>query len=445
MTRLAILDDEERMAEVLAMVLRRAGHEVVTHHHPRALLEALDDESYDLLLTDLKMPDIDGLEVLRRVKARFPEMPVVLLTAHGTVSTAVAAMKEGAYDYLEKPVDNDACRAVVARALELTRLSRENRYLRRHVRQELGLHEIVAESDAMKRVLDLVARAARSTATVVVSGESGTGKEVVARAIHVESDRVAEPFLAVNCKAFASGVLESELFGHEKGAFTGAQSARAGVFERAEGGTLFLDEIGEVGDDFQAKLLRVVQEREVQRVGADQAKPFDVRIVSATNRDLQDEVAAGRFREDLYFRLAVIPIHIPPLRDRRKDVLPLARSFFMRLCRDHGRRVAGWTDEVTDWLVSHDWPGNVRELENTLERGVVLCRGDRIELDDLVLPVRRAHEEGPLPLQAHLDRAAKARIEEALEAARGVRVEAAAALGVERTTLYRLMKRYGIG
>ncbi|MEQ9322104.1 MAG: sigma-54 dependent transcriptional regulator, partial [Polyangiaceae bacterium] len=280
MTRLAILDDEERMAEVLAMVLRRAGHEVVTHHHPRALLEALDDESYDLLLTDLKMPDIDGLEVLRRVKARFPEMPVVLLTAHGTVSTAVAAMKEGAYDYLEKPVDNDACRAVVARALELTRLSRENRYLRRHVRQELGLHEIVAESDAMKRVLDLVARAARSTATVVVSGESGTGKEVVARAIHVESDRVAEPFLAVNCKAFASGVLESELFGHEKGAFTGAQSARAGVFERAEGGTLFLDEIGEVGDDFQAKLLRVVQEREVQRVGADQAKPFDVRIVS---------------------------------------------------------------------------------------------------------------------------------------------------------------------
>ena len=332
MTRLAILDDEERMAEVLAMVLRRAGHEVVTHHHPRALLEALDDESYDLLLTDLKMPDIDGLEVLRRVKARFPEMPVVLLTAHGTVSTAVAAMKEGAYDYLEKPVDNDACRAVVARALELTRLSRENRYLRRHVRQELGLHEIVAESDAMKRVLDLVARAARSTATVVVSGESGTGKEVVARAIHVESDRVAEPFLAVNCKAFASGVLESELFGHEKGAFTGAQSARAGVFERAEGGTLFLDEIGEVGDDFQAKLLRVVQEREVQRVGADQAKPFDVRIVSATNRDLQDEVAAGRFREDLYFRLAVIPIHIPPLRDRRKDVLPLARSFFMRLC-----------------------------------------------------------------------------------------------------------------
>ena len=318
MTCIAILDDEERMAEILAMVLRRDGHQVRTFHHPQALLDALANERFDLLLSDLKMPDIDGLEVLRRAKAQHAEMPVVLLTAHGTVDTAVAAMKEGAYDYLQKPIDNEACRAVVARALEHTRLSRENRYLRRQVQQRYGVGDVIAESAAMKRVLDLVERAARSSATVVVSGESGTGKEVIARAIHVESDRVAEPFVAVNCKAFAAGVLESELFGHVKGAFTGAEGGRAGVFERADHGTLFLDEIGEVGDDFQAKLLRVVQEREVQRVGDHRPRSVDVRIVSATNRDLQEEIAAGRFREDLYFRLAVVPIQIPRCASARR-------------------------------------------------------------------------------------------------------------------------------
>jgi DNA-binding NtrC family response regulator len=447
MSRVAIVDDEPRMAEVLAMVLRRDGYDVTTFGAPLDFVEQLQVGQFDLLLTDLKMPGLDGVQVLKRAKATDPDLPVILLTAHATVETAVAAMKQGALDYLNKPIDNGACRAAVARALEMTRLIRENRHLRQEVGRRYGLANIVAESPAMREVLDLAMRAARSTTTALISGESGTGKEVVARAIHVHSERVGGPFVAVNCKAFAAGVLESELFGHEKGAFTGAAGARAGVFERADGGTLLLDEIGEISADFQAKLLRVLQEREVQRVGGDQPRAVDVRILSATNRDLRAEVAAGRFREDLYFRLAVVPIALPPLRDRPEDILPLARSFLERLAREQRRNVIGWTDEVQAWLVAHAWPGNVRELENTLERGVVLARGERIELSDVSLGTTTApmlDDGASLTLQEHLDRAAADRIRRALEEAGGVRVDAARALGVERTTLYRLMKRFGV-
>ena len=443
-TNIAIVDDEARMAEVLSMVLRRKGHHVETFTDPRAFVEALPSRAFDLLLTDLKMPGMNGVEVLTEAKRIAPDMPVILLTAHATVETAVDAMKRGAFDYLCKPIDNETCRSVVARALEMTRLSRENRNLRAQVTSKHGVDNIIAESAAMRDVLDLAMRAARSSTTALISGESGTGKEVVARAIHVHSERVGGPFVAVNCKAFSSGVLESELFGHEKGAFTGADRARAGVFERADGGTLLLDEIGEIGPDYQAKLLRVLQEREVQRVGSDQPRRVDVRILSATNRDLRAEVEAGNFREDLFFRLAVVPIELPPLRQRRDDILPLARAFLRRLAREQRRDVVGWTAEVEAWLLEHDWPGNVRELENTLERGVVLARGDRIELGDVVLGRPSSAPSAALPLQEHLDRAAAARIKQALDEAAGVRVEAARALGVERTTLYRLMKRFNI-
>ena len=306
---------------------------------------------------------------------------------------------------------------------------------------------MVAESARSRELLALIRRVAPSRATVLVQGESGTGKELVARLLHFWSDRVARPFVAVNCKAFAEGVLESELFGHEKGAFTGALAARAGCFERAEGGTLFLDEIGEISPDFQAKLLRVLQESEVLRVGGSAPRRFDVRIVGATNRALRDEVAAGRFREDLFFRLNVIPMQLAPLRERREDVLPLAERFLARFAGDAGRTLR-FGGDATAALLAHRWPGNVRELENAVERGVVLARGTEITPEDLLLedtpPTDAPAAAVDGTLQDCLDRAAAVRIRAALAAAGRNRAAAAQALGIERTTLYRMMKRLGI-
>lgn len=447
--RLMVLDDEQRMVDILAMVLRREGYEVCPFIQSAAALEALRNEPCDLLLTDLKMPGVDGLEVLRQARAIDPELPVILLTAHATVQTAITAMRDGAFDYVEKPFDNDELKTLVRRALDVTRLARENRYLRAELKNRYVLDSVVAESAVMREVFDLVRRAARSRSTVLISGESGTGKELVARAVHYHSDRVGQPFVAVNCKAFAEGILESELFGHEKGAFTGADRAKPSLFERANGGTLFLDEIGEVSGDFQGKLLRVLQERKFQRVGGTEERTVDVRVVAATNRDLRTEVEAGRVREDLYFRLAVIPIHLPPLRERREDILPLARHFLAKWNADLSRKIAGWTAEVEAYLLRHAWPGNVRELENTIERGVVLARGDLIEIDDLLIdpdPENTPSEEGERggSLQTFLNQAAADRIHAVLKEVRGARTEAARRLGVDRTTLYRLMRKYGI-
>jgi DNA-binding NtrC family response regulator len=383
---------------------------------------------------------------MRAVHERRPGLPVILVTAHGSVPAAVAAMREGAFDYLTKPFDNDELRALVGRALELVRLERENRYLRQEVGARYGPETVVAESAASRAVLDLVKRVAPSRAAVLVQGESGTGKELVARLLHYWSDRVGRPFVAVNLKAFADGVVESELFGHEKGAFTGAVAARPGCFERAHGGTLFLDEIGEIGPDVQAKLLRVTQDGEVLPVGGTRPRRIDVRLVTATNRVLRDEVAAGRFREDLYFRLNVIPVQLSPLRERPDDVLPLARHFLARHAADAGRPLT-LSPEAEEALRRHAWAGNVRELENAIERAVVLARDAAITPEDLLLeagsrsPARAA---GGGTLQEALDGAAAARIRAALAAADGERTAAARALGVDRTTLYRLMRRLGL-
>ena len=447
--RITVLDDEPRMVEIIGMVLRREGYEVKAHTEPTQALASLEKDPADLLLTDLRLPGMDGVEVLTRARALDPELPVILMTAHATIPTAIEAMKRGAFDYVEKPFDNTELKALVQRALEVTRLARENRYLRAELVQRHSLETVVTESEAVHGVFELARRAARSRSTVLVTGESGVGKELVARAVHYHSDRVGKPFIAVNCKAFAQGVLESELFGHEKGAFTGAERAKPGLFERADGGTLFLDEIGDVDTDFQAKLLRVLQERRLQRVGGSEEREIDVRLVAATNRDLKSEASQGTFREDLYFRLAVIPIHIPPLRERREDVLPLARHFLTRWNEELGRSVRGWSEAVERYFVEHDWPGNVRELENTLERGVVLARGDTLELDDLLVdPADGANttepSSGPQGLQAFLDAAAAERIRAVLTETGGVRVEAARSLGIDRTTLYRLMRKFGI-
>ena len=435
------------MAAVVAMALERDGYECQQCASAAAALEAVETRGADVVVTDLKMPDMDGIELLRRLRAVRPALPVILLTAHGSVPSAVAAMREGAFDYVAKPFDNDELRALVARALELTRLERENRELRRAVAGRYAPEAIVAESPRSVELLALLRRVAPSRATVLVQGESGTGKELVARLLHYWSDRVAHPFVAVNCKAFAEGVLESELFGHEKGAFTGAAAARAGCFERATGGTLFLDEIGEIGGEFQAKLLRVLQEGEVLRVGGSAPRTVDVRVVCATSRVLRQEVAAGRFREDLFFRLNVIPIQLAPLRERREDILPLARQFLDRQQRETGRALS-FGAEAEAALLAHPWPGNVRELENAVERAVVLARGEEITPEDLLLeqlPETAPAAIGPGgTLQDSLDRAAAARIAAALSAAGGNRIEAARALGIERTTLYRMMKRLGL-
>ncbi len=448
--RIAVLDDEVRLVAILEMVLRRGGYEVEGFSAPESALTALTARRFDLLLTDLKLPGLDGLGVLERLRAVDADIPVVMMTAHATVATAVAALKLGAFDYVEKPFDNDALLAVVARALDHSRLARENRYLRGELASRHGSAAIIAESAAMLRVLDLVRRAAKSDATVLVTGESGTGKELIARAVHVQSDRVGGPFVAVNCKALAPGVLESELFGHERGAFTGAERARVGLFERAEQGTLFLDEIGETSPDFQAKLLRVLQEKRVTRVGGSEERALDFRVVAATNRDLKREIEAGAFREDLYFRLAVIPIQLPPLRERPEDVLALARHFFVRAAADRKPPLEGWSEEVDAFLRRHAWPGNARELENTLERGVALARGPRIELADLLLEAESsqapgaAAQAGEPALADWLDQRAAERIREVLAASGKSRAEAARRLGVDRTTLWRWMQRLGI-
>jgi DNA-binding NtrC family response regulator len=443
--RLLIVDDEERMASVVAMALGRAGYECEACNSGAAALAVLAERGADVVVTDWKMPQMDGIELLRQLHTQQPGLPVILLTAHGSVPSAVAAMREGAFDYVTKPFDNDELRAVVARALEMTRLERENRYLRQEIASRYAPESTVAESPRSKDLLALLKRVAPSRSTVLLQGESGTGKELVARLLHYWSERVGQPFVAVNCKAFAEGVLESELFGHEKGAFTGATAARAGCFERAAGGTLFLDEIGETSADFQAKLLRVLQDGEVLRVGAIQTRTVDVRLVAATNRLLRDQIAAGRFREDLFFRLNVIPIHLAPLRERREDILPLARHFLDRHAAEAGRRLQ-LTAEAEQVLLGHAWPGNVRELENAIERAVVLAHSEAITPEDLLLEqgLAGAAASGDVTLQETLDRAAAARIRAALESAKGQRAEAARILGIERTTLYRMMKRLGL-
>ena len=444
--RLLIVDDETRMAEAIAMALSRSGYDCETCASGEQALAAFEQGGADLVVTDRRMPGIDGLELMRRLLEHQPGLPVILVTAYGDVRSAVAAMREGAFDYLVKPFDHAELRNLVGRALELTRLQRENRWLRREVgaRHADG---VIAESSAMQAALDLADRAARSKAPVLIQGASGTGKEVIARRLHQASDRAEGPFVAVNCKAFAEGVLESELFGHEKGAFTGAQRARPGCFERADGGTLLLDEIGEVDSGFQAKILRVLQEGEVQRVGAVDPRPIDVRIVTATHRDLKREIQAGRFREDLFFRLAVIPIHLAPLCERRADVLPLARHFLARHAAEGGRMLTlGAETEAA--LLDHPWPGNVRELENAIERAVVLARSGRIEPEDLLLDATgpAASDQPPAvsSLQEALDQATVRSVRAALEEVGGRRADAAKILGVDRTTLYRLMKRYAL-
>jgi len=454
METILIVDDEKNYLLVLSAVLEEEGYEVLTAVSGAEALEVLASSEPDLVLTDMKMPGMDGIELLERIKARDPDLPVIMMTAHGTVDKAVEAMQKGAYTYLLKPFDNERLILYVRKAISLFQVIQENRRLRRAMQSQYRFGQLIGKSRSMQAVFDTVEKVAPSGATVLIEGESGTGKELVAKAIHFNSPRRDKPFVAVSCSALAETLLESELFGHEKGAFTGAVATRKGRFELAHGGTLFLDEIGELSAGLQVKLLRVLQERSFERVGGTRPITVDIRLIAATNRNLKEEVARGRFREDLFFRLNVVHIVLPPLRERREDIRLLVNHFLEKYAaeRKSGVPVKGLSPEVERLFYEYDWPGNVRELENVVERVMVLCPREIVTPADLPAPFLPKPvsllEDLKIPENARLyetlEAVEKAMIERALRLCHNVQAHAAELLGITRSGLNQKIRRYGL-
>jgi two-component system response regulator AtoC len=401
--RVLIADDELNMRRVLEAILRREGYDVITAANG---VEALQGMSRDVhtVITDLKMPGLDGMALLKKLSVDYPDVPVVMITAHGSVENAVEAVKLGAFDYLEKPFEQEQIRQVVAKAMSTYSLARRD--ARPEEPSGRGRFRLVGQSPAIKQIYAVVEKVARTPSTVLITGESGTGKELIARALHENSSRHAGPFIKINCAAIPKTLMESELFGYDKGAFTGAVGAKPGRFELAHGGTLFLDEIGEIPVEMQVKLLRVLQESEFERVGGIKTIKVDVRLVTATNRDLLEEIAAGAFREDLFYRLNVVPIHIPPLRDRREDIPLLAEHFIAKFNDRLNKEIASIAPDAVARLVAYHWPGNIRELENLMERTMLFCEGPEIRLSDL--PPEISNLAGALLPAAAIDDAARA-------------------------------------
>src|SRR6516165_3332007 len=389
--RVLIIDDEVPHAEAVAESLERVGYACVMAHSGLKGAKKLDDEEFDVILTDLRMEDMDGLAILRKAKQVLPDAEVVVITGYGDVKTAVEAIKQGAANYLTKPVDLAELRAIVAKAAERLRLSQANRELKQRLDEKFGFEGVIGNSPKMHEVLAKLKDIAPTSATVLIQGETGTGKELVAKAIHNNSPRKSKPFLAMNCTALNESLLEDELFGHEPGAFTGADRLRKGRFEYAHGGTLFLDEVGDMPPALQAKLLRVLENQEVFRIGSNEAIKVNVRLLSATNRDLEAAVAGGTFRQDLYFRLKVVTVRLPPLRERRDDIPLLAAHFIKEFNRQHNKRVSGIAEPVRRAMAAYEWPGNVRELRNTIESMVVQDQDGVLGMDDLAEgdPLRR--------------------------------------------------------
>jgi DNA-binding NtrC family response regulator len=446
MARLLVVDDEASARGTFALLLRKRGHQVLEADSVTAATKRLAEEVFDLVVTDLRMPDGDGLDVLRAAKAHAPATEVILLTAYAEWKSAKEAIRLGALDYFEKGQEPDELNHRIDMALAGRALRRENENLRAQLRERYGLSGLIAQSPAMHTILDLVERVAPTDATLLIQGESGTGKEVIAKAVHHASARATRPFVAVNCGAVPETLLESELFGYMRGAFTGAAVNKLGLFEEADGGTLFLDEVAEMPAALQVKLLRALQSGEVRRLGATQAATFDVRVISATNGDLAARISQGTFREDLFYRLNVIQMVLPPLRDRREDIPALAEHFVARSASKLGRtlRLAPATLER---LLRYPWPGNVRELENAIERATILARGEIVEPDDLPPHVSAGLQLGPspaLPRQTTLADAERVHILQTLERFGRNHSGAAEALGIGRTTLWRKLKEYGI-
>jgi two-component system NtrC family response regulator len=454
METVLIVDDEKNYTLILSAVLEEEGFETLSANSGEEALHLLDDSDVDLVLTDMKMPQMDGIELLENIRARDPDIPVVMMTAHGTVERAVEAMQKGAHNFILKPFDNSSLIMYVNRALEMHRMLKENRRLQNAVESHYRFGNIIGKSRPMQEVFETIRKVAAANATVLLEGESGTGKELAAKSIHFNSPRRNRPFVAVNCSALSENLLESELFGHEKGAFTGAVTKKKGRFELADGGTLFLDEIGELSQNLQVKLLRVLQERTFERVGGVKPVTVDIRIIAATNKQLKREVEKGRFREDLYYRLNVIHITLPPLRKRIEDIRLLV-DHFIKKCSGEGNRptpVSGIAAEVEKVFHEYAWPGNVRELENVIERAMILCAGDVITVSDLPKDFRRSvrptdHLEG-IPLDANLyDTLAlveRRMIERALKMADGVQAHAADLLGIGKSGLNQKIKKLKI-
>jgi two-component system response regulator PilR (NtrC family) len=449
-----IVDDERSMREFLAIYLRRAGHRVEAAADGEQARKAISAREFDVVITDLRMPDASGLDVLADAKKQRPDTQVIVVTAFATAETAIAAMKAGAYDYLTKPFKVDEVGLVVDRALERRTLHRQNIVLRDEIKGRFKLDRLLGKSPAMQRVFEMVRKIAPARTSVLLIGESGTGKELAARALHELSGRSENAFVAVNCGAIPEALIESELFGHVKGAFTGANTDKVGLFEAAHSGTIFLDEIGELPVSMQVKLLRVLQERKVKRVGGVAEKEVDVRVVAATNRDLETEVEKGTFRQDLFYRLNVIQLPLPPLRERREDVSLLVDHFIRKFSAEHGRTIAGIDPDAMSALMSHSFPGNVRELENLIERAVTLAPADRISVDSLPTlgtlsttgaganlgPAPSLPDEG-IDLEKVVEEFERGIIIKALERTRGNRTEAARLLKVTfRSLRYRLSK-----
>ncbi|HEY6560266.1 MAG TPA: sigma-54 dependent transcriptional regulator [Polyangiaceae bacterium] len=448
--RVLIVDDEQSMCELLDSALSKRGYETAWRTSADQAFEVLDGKDYDLVLTDLNMRDMTGLELCERIVASRPDVPVVLVTAFGSMDNAVAAIRAGAYDFITKPVEMDALALVVERAIQHRTLKEEVKRLRQAVDATRQFDEMIGDSPAMRKVNDLILRVADSDANVLITGESGCGKELVARALHGRSTRNEGPFVAVNCAAVPETLLESELFGHAKGAFTDARQARTGLFVQASGGTLFLDEVGEMPLGMQPKILRALQERKVRPVGGNIEVSFDARLVTATNRDLETEVEERRFREDLYYRINVVRIEVPPLRGRGNDLLLLAQHFIDRAASRSGKSVVGLVSAAAEKLLSYDWPGNVRELENCMERAVALTRYDQVTVEDLPEKVRNYQSshvvvasDDPselLPMQE----VERRYIQRVLKSVGGNKTQAAKVLGFDRRTLYRKLERYGL-
>ena len=437
-----VVDDDADMRELVRDMLKDRGHQVTIAGSGQEALKALGEEDYSVVLTDLRMRGMQGLELLAEIKRTYPDINVILMTAFGSVETAVEAMKHGASDYLTKPVKKDELVRVIERVVREAALRREVSRLRQEVHKEYSFHQILGKSKPMQAVFDLIKRVADSPTNVLITGESGTGKELVAKAIHFNSERKDAPFIPVNCAAIPEPLLESELFGHMRGSFTDAKMDKRGLFEEAQKGTLFLDEISELPLMLQAKLLRAIQEKEIRRVGANKSISIDVRIIAATNLNLSEEVKAKRFRDDLYYRLNVIEVKLPPLRDRREDIPLLVEAFLKRCGSTRGKEVKGVNEAALAMLMDYAWPGNVRELENVIERAVTLSRGDKITSDDLPPAVQGARgdrrvldeaAEKTLPLHE----IEKEYIKKILDKMGGNKYQAAHVLGIDRKTLYR--------
>ncbi|WP_298202204.1 sigma-54 dependent transcriptional regulator [Desulfosporosinus sp.] len=446
MRRILIADDEANMRWVLERALSKAGYDVETAEDGQLALDRALAERPDLVLVDLKMPKLDGLSVLRKLKEHYPDLMIVMMTAHGSTASAIEAMKAGAHDYLMKPFDVEELLITISKAFEVEKLREQVDYLKGEVQSNTW--QLVGNSEVMQKVQHLVKRVALTPATVLIQGESGTGKELVANAIHTLSPRVEGPFIRVNCAALTETLLESELFGHEKGAFTGAHARKTGRFELADGGTLFLDEIGELSLNVQAKLLRVLQERTFERVGGEKTIKVDVRIIAATNRDLLKETQEGRFREDLYYRLSVFPISIPPLRERQEDIPYLAEHFLKKLRNyGHSKRLGSG---VLNQLMAYSWPGNVRELENVIERMVIISSGTVIGVDGLsAFNTPSTKEKGPCPFVlpsegVSLEEIEKSFLQQAMEQTGGNQSQAAKRLGLSRHAFLYRLEKYGI-